>query len=118
MAGTYVGGLEVARGCCLRMVPSAIHNGPSSCPHEVNWAGTVYFSSTRERWLAFACDRHYDVLTNPHRLTASERAELKKRRRAWADARSGKAWRPPRPLESHPLRAHGRDVYPGRVPPL
>jgi hypothetical protein len=95
---TSVGGLQVHPGCCSRMVPSAVHRGPSSCLREVTWAGTLYFSGVKELWLAFACDHHRDVLTNPHQPTTAERVELDRRRRAWADALSGKPWRPPKPL--------------------
>jgi hypothetical protein len=98
MATEYLGGLQPTRGTCLCMVSRVDHGGPASCAHDVSWAGTVYFPQIKQRWLAFACDAHRDALTDPHQLTTADRAELERRRRNWADALTGKPWRPPTPL--------------------
>jgi hypothetical protein len=94
----HAGGLEASRGGCLCLVSDGGQCGPRSCAAPVSVAGTVFFPYDSSTWLAFACDGHSYVLTDPHPLTDAEQAELAARRHNHELAVNGKKYARPHPL--------------------
>lgn len=96
----HVGGLEASRGGCLCAVASGGQCGPRSCDEPVTHAGTRFFPYDKSLWLAFACEGHADVLTDPRPLTDRDRRELETRQRNHDLAMSGKPYIRPKPLRA------------------
>jgi hypothetical protein len=91
-----------APGCAYSV---HVHAGQwGTCEGRPSVTGVWTSPRDRERWRAFACAAHADRFDGPewhdvgplHDVAA---AELADRRARWADALTGKGWRPPRPME-------------------
>ena len=69
-----------AAGCCVGLRGFG-SSGYQSCATEPTTCGFLYFAATDQAWLAFTCERHAVVLTQPRPLTADDVLELDRRRR-------------------------------------
>lgn len=70
-----------AAGCCVGLVGVAA-SGYTTCVSEPTTGGSLYFLDQDRLVVAFTCDRHVVVLTDPRPLSADDVFELNRRIRA------------------------------------